>query len=53
MPSSVAIAAMAAARALLLKLKETGDEKSFFQAFSDIDWVQSWYAGLGKKKAKP
>jgi 2-methylisocitrate lyase-like PEP mutase family enzyme len=52
-PSSVAIAATAAARALLLKLKETGDEKSYFQEFSDIEWVQSWYGELGKKKGKP
>jgi 2-methylisocitrate lyase-like PEP mutase family enzyme len=46
MPSSVSLAALAAARQMLLELKETGTERDYFSRQKNFQEMESWYRNL-------
>jgi methylisocitrate lyase len=46
LPSSVSLAALAAARQMLLELKETGTERDYFKRQNNFQEVESWYRNL-------
>lgn len=48
-PSSVALAAVGAVRAMLRELKEKGTEREYFARMTDSEWASRWYAKLGTK----
>jgi methylisocitrate lyase len=47
MPSSVPLAALAAAREMLLELKQTGRDRDYFARQSEFAKTESWYKDLG------
>jgi 2-methylisocitrate lyase-like PEP mutase family enzyme len=51
--SSVSLAALAAARTMLLELKQTGRQDNYFASISGFDDVQRWYRDLGFRPTKP
>jgi len=46
MPSSVPLAALAAAKQMLLELKEAGTERVYFNRQTDLQEVERWYRDL-------
>jgi 2-methylisocitrate lyase-like PEP mutase family enzyme len=50
--SSVSLAALAAARTMLLTLKESGQQDDYFAAVPRLDDVQRWYRDLGFRPTK-
>jgi 2-methylisocitrate lyase-like PEP mutase family enzyme len=51
--SSVSMAALAAARSLLLELKTTGRQDDYFANVAGFDEVRGWYRDLGFRPTKP
>jgi len=51
--SSVSMAALAAARTMLLELKNTGQQDSYFANVAGFDEVRRWYRDLGFRPTKP
>jgi 2-methylisocitrate lyase-like PEP mutase family enzyme len=51
--SSVSMAALAAARAMLLALKDTGRQDDYFAGVAGFDEVRRWYRDLGFRPTKP
>ena len=51
--SSVSMAALAAARTMLLELKETGRQDNYFDKIAGFDEVHRWYRDLGFRPTKP
>jgi methylisocitrate lyase len=51
--SSVSMAALAAARTMLLTLKETGSQEEYFNNVPDFDAIHRWYRDLGFRPTKP
>ncbi len=49
LPSSVPLAAVAAARAMLLELKATGRDRDYFARQSEFAAAEKWYKELGSK----
>jgi 2-methylisocitrate lyase-like PEP mutase family enzyme len=47
MPSSVPLAALAAAREMLLELRQTGRDRDYFARQSEFAKTESWYKDLG------
>jgi 2,3-dimethylmalate lyase len=50
MPSSVALAALAAAREMLLELKRAGHERDYFTRQEGIADTERWYKDLGQSR---
>jgi len=46
MPSSISLAALAAAKEMLLELKETGTERDYFSRQKNVREVERWYRDL-------
>ena len=46
MPSSLSLAALAAAKEMLLELKETGTERDYFSRQKNVREVERWYRDL-------
>jgi methylisocitrate lyase len=53
MTSSVSMAALAAARTMLLTLKETGSQEEYFKNVPGFGDIQRWYRDLGFRPTKP
>jgi len=51
--SSVSMAALAAARTMLLELKSAGRQDNYFANIAGFDEVQGWYRDLGFRPTKP
>ena len=51
--SSVSMAALAAARTMLLALKDTGRQDQYFAGVPGFDEVRCWYRDLGFRPTKP
>jgi 2-methylisocitrate lyase-like PEP mutase family enzyme len=51
--SSVSLAALAAARTMLLELKNSGRQDDYFANVSSFDQVRGWYRELGFRPTKP
>ena len=51
--SSVSMSALAAARTMLLELKNTGRQDNYFTAVAGFDAVRRWYRDLGFRPTKP
>jgi methylisocitrate lyase len=51
--SSVSMSALAAARTMLLELKNTGCQDNYFATVSSFDEVRRWYRDLGFRPTKP
>ena len=51
--SSVSLAAVAAARTMLLELKKTGRQDDYFANVTGFDQVRGWYRDLGLRATKP
>jgi 2-methylisocitrate lyase-like PEP mutase family enzyme len=51
--SSVSMAALAAARAMLLELKNAGRQDNYFDRAPGFDEVRRWYRDLGFRPTKP
>jgi 2-methylisocitrate lyase-like PEP mutase family enzyme len=51
--SSVSMSALAAARTMLLELKSTGRQDSYFANISGFEEVRRWYRDLGFRPTKP
>ena len=51
--SSVSMAALAAARTMLLELKGTGRQDNYFDNIAGFDEVRRWYQDLGFRPTKP
>jgi 2-methylisocitrate lyase-like PEP mutase family enzyme len=51
--SSVSMAALAAARSMLLELRNTGRSDEYFAAVAGFDEVRRWYRDLGFRPTKP
>ncbi len=51
--SSVSLAALAAARSMLLKLKKTGRQEEYFTRVEGFREIRSWYRDLGFRPTKP
>jgi 2-methylisocitrate lyase-like PEP mutase family enzyme len=51
--SSVSMAALAAARTMLLELKNTGRQEDYFDGVAGFDEVRRWYRDLGFRPTKP
>ena len=51
--SSVSMAALAAARAMLQELKTTGSQDKYFASVPGFDAVRNWYRDLGFRRTKP
>jgi methylisocitrate lyase len=49
-PSSMAVAALAAAREMLLELREKGTERDYFARVKEIDDIERWYRSLGSER---
>jgi 2-methylisocitrate lyase-like PEP mutase family enzyme len=47
MPSSVSLAAVAAAREMLLELMQKGTERDYFRRIKDFEGADRWYRTLG------
>jgi methylisocitrate lyase len=50
MPSSISVAALAAAREMLLELKEKGSERDYFARVKELGDIESWYRRLGSER---
>lgn len=50
MPSSVSVAALGAAREMLLTLKEKGSERDYFARVKDLKDIEHWYGNLGSER---
>jgi 2-methylisocitrate lyase-like PEP mutase family enzyme len=50
--SSISMAALAAARTMLVTLKQTGRQDEYFASVPDFDDVQNWYRDLGFRPTK-
>jgi len=51
--SSVSMAALAAACAMLMELRNTGSQEKYFASVADFDAVRRWYRDLGFRPTKP
>jgi methylisocitrate lyase len=51
--SSVSMAALAAARTMLLTLKEKGSQEEYFKSVPGFGDIHSWYRDLGFRPTKP
>jgi 2,3-dimethylmalate lyase len=51
--SSVSMSALAAARTMLLELKQTGRQDDYFGTVAGFDEVRRWYRDLGFRPTKP
>ena len=51
--SSVSMAALAAARTMLLELKAAGRQDTYFDNIPGFDEVHRWYRDLGFRPTKP
>jgi 2-methylisocitrate lyase-like PEP mutase family enzyme len=51
--SSVSMAALAAARTMLLELKSSGSQENYFADVPEFDAVRRWYRDLGFRPTKP
>ena len=51
--SSVSMAALAAARTMLLELKNSGRQDNYFAGAPGFDEVRRWYRDLGFRPTKP
>jgi methylisocitrate lyase len=50
LPSSVPLAALAAAREMLAELRRTGLDRGYFDRQKEFSWVDHWYKNLGKAR---
>ena len=50
MPSSVSVAALGAAREMLLELKEKGSERDYFARIKGLKDLERWYGNLGSER---
>ena len=50
MPSSVSVAALGAAREMLLELKEKGSERDYFAGVKELKDIEYWYGSLGSER---
>jgi methylisocitrate lyase len=50
MPSSIAVAALAAAREMLLELREKGTERDYFARVKELGDIERWYRRLGSER---
>ena len=48
MPSSVPLAALTAAREMLLQLRQTGIDRGYFAEQKEFSPTERWYKNLGK-----
>jgi hypothetical protein len=51
MPSSVPLAALTAARQMLLELKQTGLERNYFAQQKEFPETEHWYKDLGTDRS--
>jgi 2-methylisocitrate lyase-like PEP mutase family enzyme len=51
--SSVSMAALAAARTMLLELKKSGCQDGYFDKIEGFDEIRAWYRDLGFRPTKP
>ena len=49
-PSSVSLAAVAAAREMLLVLKEAGSEREYFAKVKDLPAIEQWFRRIGHER---
>ncbi|HEY7165431.1 MAG TPA: isocitrate lyase/PEP mutase family protein [Candidatus Binatia bacterium] len=49
MPSSVPLAALSAAREMLLELRETATDRNYFKRQKEFPATESWYKNLGRR----
>ena len=50
MPSSISIAALGAAKEMLLELKEKGTERDYFARVKELKDIEHWYGNLGSDR---
>src|SRR5713226_6622356 len=50
MPSSVSLAALGAAKEMLLELKEKGSERDYFTRVKKLKDIEHWYSNLGSER---
>lgn len=50
MPSTIAVAALAAAREMLLDLRERGTERDYFARVKELAEIERWYRGVGSER---